>query len=82
MLRAYGDFAAAALDLASRSLSSAVPGLAQLYARASARTSVVRDALGAVRVDYLGRDAHTPEGRLERFLTRLAPGEHDDDSLN
>ncbi len=78
MLRAYGDFAAGALDLAARRLGNSQPRLAQLYARASARAAVVRDALGEVRVDYLGSEAHTPEGRLQRFLSRLTPEETGD----
>jgi hypothetical protein len=73
MIRAYVDFAAGALDLAARTLWKIAPKPAALYAAAAERTSILRDALHDVGRDYLGRDAHTPEGRLQRYLERLTP---------
>lgn len=73
MIRAYVDFAATVLRTAGRALHGKTPGLADLYHNAADRIHVVRSALAETRVDYLGRDAHTPSGRLDRFLERLDP---------
>ncbi len=73
MIRAYVDFAASALDLAARILSTIAPRPAALYSAAAERAHVLRDALHDAGGDYLGRDAHTASGRLQRYLTRLEP---------
>lgn len=78
MIRAYVDFAAGALALAARTLWNIAPRPAALYGAAAERTGVLREALYDVGRDYLGRDAHTQEGRLQRYLERIAPDEHED----
>ena len=71
--RAYTTFAATALTLAARMLAGQAPAAADLFHRVAERADVVRESLDAARADYLGRDAHTAEGRLTRFLSRLEP---------
>lgn len=73
MVRAYVDFAATALGMSADVLQSRAPRLAELYARAADQSPAIRDALGEARRDYLGPQAHTAEGRLNRFLDRLDP---------
>lgn len=70
MIRAYVTFAAQALALAARLLERRI-GEAALYARAGERAEALHAALFEARSDYLGRDVHAPERRLERFLRRL-----------
>lgn len=72
VLEAYVTFAAQALRLAARIL--AVHGSGSLCARAADQAKALYGALADARRDYLGRDAHTPEGRLARYLARLDPG--------
>jgi hypothetical protein len=67
MLRAYVTFAAQALTIAARILGPNGP----FYARAAGETEALHAALAEARRDYLGRDVHSPQGRLERFLGRL-----------
>jgi len=67
MLRAYVTFAAQALALAARIFGPHGP----LYERAAAQAEALHAALAEARRDYLGRDVHAPERRLERFLGRL-----------
>ena len=80
MLRAYVTFAAQALALAARILTPLTPrpplhsverGGAALCGRAADAAEALRAALAEARRDYLGRDVHSPESRLERFLGRL-----------
>jgi hypothetical protein len=71
--RAYTTFAATALTLAARMLAGQAPAAADLFHRAAERADVLRESLAAARADYLGRDAHSTEGRLTRFLSRLEP---------
>ena len=71
MIRAYVIFAAQAYLLASRVFGRLAPAAAALCARAAERADVLQAALADVRRHYLGRDAHTPQGRLDRFLSRL-----------
>ena len=73
MIRAYVDFAASALGLAARILSTIAPRPAALYSAAAERAHVLRDVLHEVGLDYLGSDAHTAGGRLQRYLARLEP---------
>lgn len=75
IIRAYLDFAAGALHLAAQSLRGVAPQPAALYSAAAQRAGTLRDVLYDVGRDYLGRDAHTPEGRLRRYLSRLQPSE-------
>jgi len=72
ILEAYVTFAAQALRLAARIL--AVHGSGSLWARAADQAEALYEALADTRRDYLGRDAHTPEARLARYLARLDPG--------
>ena len=67
MVRAYVTFAAQALALAARILGPHGP----FYARAADSTEAVHAALADARRDYLGRDVHSADSRLERFLGRL-----------
>jgi hypothetical protein len=67
MLRAYVTFAAQALALAARILGPNGP----LYERAAGQVEALHAALAEARRDYLGRDVHAPERRLERYLDRL-----------
>jgi len=67
MLRAYVTFAAQALELAARILGPIGP----LYGRAAAQAEALHAALAEARRDYLGRDVHSGQSRLERFLGRL-----------
>ncbi len=67
MLRAYVTFAAQALTIAARILGPNGP----FYARAADETEALHAALAEARRDYLGRDVHSPQRRLERFLGRL-----------
>ncbi|MGH7335939.1 MAG: hypothetical protein ACREI7_00050, partial [Myxococcota bacterium] len=71
-IRAYVAFAGRMLALAAELLERASPEEAALYARAADQRAALHAALIEARADYLGRDAHTSESRLERFLRRLA----------
>lgn len=73
MLRAYVAFAAQALALAARILGANRP-IAPFCTRAAEEAEALRAALAEARRDYLGRDVHSAESRLERFLGRLGPG--------
>jgi len=70
MLRAYVTFAAQALALSARIFSTHGPG-APLWTRAADQADALRAALAEARRDYLGRDVHSSESRLDRFLGRL-----------
>ena len=71
MVQAYVDYAAGALALAAGTLQNVAPKTAGIYGAAAKRASVLRDALNDAGRDYLGRDAHTASGRLDRYLARL-----------
>ncbi len=45
--------------------------LAALYRRAAERVELLREALQSAAAAYLGPDAHTPEGRISRYLEHL-----------
>jgi hypothetical protein len=81
MLRAYVTFAGQALALAARILA---PGgaVASLCARAADAAEALHAALAEAGRDYLGRDVHGAESRLERFLSRLGPGSTPPSTLN
>lgn len=72
-LQAYVAFAAQALGLAARILASRGQA-GSLCARAAAETEALYGALAETRRDFLGADAHTAEGRLARFLSRIEGG--------
>src|SRR5881296_1087764 len=69
-LRAYVTFATQALTLAARILGPSEP-LSPFWTRAADQAEAVQRALAEARRDYLGRDVHSPESRLQRFLGRL-----------
>jgi hypothetical protein len=79
--RAYVTFAGQALALAARILA---PGgaVASLCARAADAAEALHAALAEAGRDYLGRDVHGAESRLERFLSRLGPGSTPPSTLN
>jgi hypothetical protein len=81
MLRAYVTFAAQALGLAARILSSRASG-ASFCARAAEQAEALHNALAEARRDYLGKDVHSAESRLERFLARLGRGSAKPPTLN
>src|SRR5436189_2856936 len=81
MVRAYVTFAAQALALAARILAPRGP-VASLCARAADEAEALHAALAEARRDYLGRDIHSAERRLERFLARLGPGSATPPTLN
>jgi len=70
-IRAYIDFAAGAFGVAATSLRRVSPDSAALFKRASSAAHSMHTALRSTAVDYIGRNAHKPELRLERFLDRL-----------
>jgi len=70
MLRAYVTFATQALTLAARILGPSEP-LSPFWTRAADQAEALQRALAEARRDYLGRDVHSPESRLLRFLGRL-----------
>jgi hypothetical protein len=69
--RAFLHVAATMLHEAARTLAGRAPELATLYTRAADEVDLLSDALHAVSRDYIGPDAHTPQGRLDRYLARL-----------
>src|SRR6266567_1654470 len=81
MVRAYVAFAGQALALAARILATRGP-VASLCARAADEAEALHAALAEARRDYLGRDIHSAERRLERFLSRLGPASPTPPALN
>jgi hypothetical protein len=71
MIRAYLGFGATMLWETACLVEGRSSALAALYRRAAERIELLREGLQAAAVDYLGPDAHTPEGRLNRFLERV-----------
>lgn len=72
MVRAYVAFAGRMLALAAELLEGASPEEAALCARAAEQRAAVHAALAETREDYLGKDPHSTESRLNRFLKRLS----------
>lgn len=72
MIRAYVAFAGRMLAFAAELLEGASPEEAALCARAAEQRAALHAALIEARGDYLGRDPHSSESRLDRFLRRLA----------
>jgi hypothetical protein len=71
MNRAYVDFAAAAFTLAGRIVERRCSETGAFYHRAAESAENLVGALRATRRDYLGSEATTAQGRLDRFLGRL-----------
>jgi hypothetical protein len=69
--KAFLTLAASMLREASRIIGSKAPDLAELYARVAGEVDLLGDALHTVAVGYLGKDAHSARGRLDRYLARL-----------
>jgi hypothetical protein len=69
--RAFLTFAATMLHEAARIIASKASDLSDLYGQVAGEVDLLSDALQAVAVDYLGKDAHTVSGRLERYLSRM-----------
>jgi len=72
MIRAYVDFAVAALAQGGALLRGQQVD-AEVYVGAARHSDTIRHVLTEVRQDYLGRDAHTARGRIDRWLARLRP---------
>lgn len=71
LVRAYLVFAGLALRQAAEVLQGRASSVARLYSHAAEQMEVVHEALRVTSVDYLGKDAHTSDGRTRRFLARL-----------
>ena len=71
IVRAYVAFAAGAFSEAARILGNTMPEIAQLLTAGSERIDQLYGALRSTAVDYLGRNAHTADGRINRHLARL-----------
>src|SRR3989442_14465139 len=69
-VRAHVAFAAQALARPARVLGAGGP-VAPFWARAAGAAEALHAALAEARRNYLGRDVHSAEQRLERFLARL-----------
>jgi hypothetical protein len=52
-------------------LGDRAPQVADLVGRAANRIEALHEALFATSKDYLGPEAHSATGRLERYLSRL-----------
>ena len=72
MIRAYLTFSTTMLVQASYLVCGRLPRLAAIYQHAAHRVGLIHQALRGTAVDYLGSDAHSPAGRLSRYLTRLS----------
>ena len=70
MINAYVGFAADALALASR-LVGDKGQLAELYLQAAEKSELIWASMEETRRAYLGPDAHSAQGRLNRFLDSL-----------
>jgi hypothetical protein len=71
--RAFLHMAATLMLEAARIMSGRAPDLAELYVMVAGRVDLLGEVLYAVAVDYLGPDAHTTRGRIDRYLARLEP---------
>jgi hypothetical protein len=71
MVRAYLRFAAGALTEAAGQMGDRAPQVSDLFNRAASRIEALHEALVATSMDYLGPEAHSARGRLERYLSRL-----------
>ena len=71
--RAFLHMGATLMLEAARIMSGRAPDLAELYVMVAGRVELLGEVLHAVAVDYLGPDAHTTRGRIDRYLARLEP---------
>ncbi len=71
--RAFLRMAATLLTEAARIIAGRTPDLAGLYVMVAGRVRLVSEVLHTVAVDYIGPDAHTTRGRIDRYLARLKP---------
>ncbi|MFQ5551376.1 MAG: hypothetical protein ACE5FJ_09085 [Gemmatimonadales bacterium] len=71
-LRAYTDFARAALQFSAHFISRQLPEISRVYRRTASEIEIVRDALAEVGSSYLGSEAHTSQGRIRRFLSQIS----------
>lgn len=71
--RAFLHMAATLLMEAARTIGGRAPDLAELYVMVAGRVELLREVLQAVSTDYIGPDAHSACGRLDRYLARLEP---------
>jgi hypothetical protein len=71
--QAFRHTAATLMMEAARTIGGRAPDLAELYVMVAARVELLSDVLHAVAVEYIGPDAHTARGRIDRFLARLEP---------
>jgi hypothetical protein len=72
--RAFLTLAATMLREAARIIAGRAPDLASLYVTVAGRVQLLSEALHAVAEDYIGPDAHTARGRIDRYLSRLEQG--------
>ncbi len=77
MIRAYLSFASNALEIAGSYVERLTPDTTRFYQRVSMYIKELCSTLEEVRRNYLTKDANTSEGRINRFLDRLA---HEGDS--
>lgn len=69
--RAFLELASTMLHEAARGVAGRAPDLAELYERAAGKVRLLSDVLHRVSLDYIGPEAHTAEGRVDRYLARL-----------
>jgi hypothetical protein len=69
--KAFLTLAATMLREAARIIQTKAQDLSELYTQVAGEVDMLGDALRAVAVDYLGENAHTARGRLERYLARM-----------
>ena len=79
-LRAYGDFAASALEQSAAILRHHAPEQGLLYSRVAHSAPILLEGLQDARTDYLGPSSHSPSARLARYLARTQPDEPATDS--
>lgn len=71
-IRAYVTFAATALTLAAHLMEGRSPETSSFYRRVADHADDIQGALDEARRDYLDPEATSPEGRVARFLDRVA----------
>lgn len=71
-IRAYVTFAATVIALAGQMIEGRSPETTAFYNRVAAHADEIRAVLNEVRQDYLDPDSTSPEGRVGRFLERVA----------
>ncbi|MEB3323051.1 MAG: hypothetical protein VKI81_09540 [Synechococcaceae cyanobacterium] len=69
--RAFLELAATMLHEAAGIVANRAPDLADLYVRAARQVELLSDVLHEVSLEYIGAEAHTARGRIDRYLSRL-----------